>query len=75
MSGAALVHGAIGCPVLRWRRVGLYDVRYPGTDLAYSAMGCPVLLWDVRYWPSVWCYFMCGTEVAYGARRRGGGCG
>eukprot|EP00961_Rhodomonas_salina_P159542 2148453-Rhodomonas_salina.1 len=41
-----------------------------GTDLAYAAMRCPVLtyrmlLCDVRYWHSVCCYVMSGTDVAY----------
>eukprot|EP00961_Rhodomonas_salina_P259587 3507534-Rhodomonas_salina.2 len=27
------------------------------------------LLRDVQYWPSVWCYAMSGTDLAYGATR------
>eukprot|EP00961_Rhodomonas_salina_P295022 3935051-Rhodomonas_salina.5 len=37
-------------------------------------MACPVLaqrmvLWLVRYWLSVWCYGVSGTDFAYGATR------
>eukprot|EP00961_Rhodomonas_salina_P197938 2670955-Rhodomonas_salina.2 len=40
--------------------------------IAYGAMRCAVLtesmvLCNVRYWPRVWCYAMCGTDLVYGA--------
>eukprot|EP00961_Rhodomonas_salina_P032959 443812-Rhodomonas_salina.2 len=47
-----------------------------GTDLAYAPTQHLCLLtnlldgvWKVRawYWPSVWCYGMCGTGLAHGA--------
>eukprot|EP00961_Rhodomonas_salina_P174734 2356956-Rhodomonas_salina.4 len=49
-----------------------------GTEPAYGAVECPRrsrcyqstgALRDVRYWASVWCYEMCGTELAYDAIR------
>lgn len=36
----------------------------------YDAMGCwCMVLRDAQYWASVWCYELCGTELAKGITR------
>eukprot|EP00961_Rhodomonas_salina_P145232 1954571-Rhodomonas_salina.1 len=43
----------------------------------YAAMRCPalayrMLLCAARYWPTICCYAISSTDIAYGARTNGG---
>eukprot|EP00961_Rhodomonas_salina_P119445 1607162-Rhodomonas_salina.1 len=69
MCGTELGYGAIQCAYTPWRGITLPYIPTHSPVLTFRMLLCAgwYALPYAWYWASVWCYAMCGTELAYGA--------